>query len=204
MRFVFIILAATLLAGSNIVRADTLIETFDRGPALDGIITPAIDGPWELTIADGVAELKNGTDPNAIKFYKIDKLRGGMTPAGAALAVDVSGDFKTKNSAAGLLYQHDSASRSYLAFVVGSQRWTFYQRGPEGMRPRLTGVLPASKQATRRLRIQPDNQKLTLEIDGQRVGSVQIANMPGSGVGIVALSTGRFDFDNLAVVPKAP
>jgi hypothetical protein len=191
MRLATLVVGAALLFGPAAARADTLVETFDGGPALDGILTPGADGAWTVTI-DGVAELANDQDANAIKFYKINTLRGG-----------VSRDFPTKNSAAGLLYRHDDATRSYLAFVVGAQRWTLYQRGPDGMRPRLSAALPPSQESVRRLRIQPEDDKLVLEIDGKPVANVQIAGMPGSGVGIVALSTGRFDFDNLAVVPKA-
>jgi hypothetical protein len=202
MRLATLVVGAALLFGPAAARADTLVETFDGGPALDGILTPGADGAWTVTI-DGVAELANDQDANAIKFYKINTLRGGVSPADAAVAVDVSGDFPTKNSAAGLLYRHDDATRSYLAFVVGAQRWTLYQRGPDGMRPRLSAALPPSQESVRRLRIQPEDDKLVLEIDGKPVANVQIAGMPGSGVGIVALSTGRFDFDNLAVVPKA-
>ena len=117
--------------------------------------------------------------------------------------VDRPGDFPSKNSAAGILYRYDRASGSYLAFVAGAKRWTLYQRGPEGIRPRLSGLLPASKSNTRRLRIAPDKDKLALEIDGATVGKVLVANMPGKSLGIVAIGTGRFVLDNLAIIPPS-
>lgn len=201
MRVATLLLSAGLLLNPGLARAEAIIETFDgTGPALGGILQPGPDGPWNLTLGNGVAELENSTQANAIKFYQVEKI-GDVAPSGAAVAVDISGDFTAKPSAAGLLYRHDNATGSYLAFVADAKRWTFYQRGPEGVRPRLSGELPASTAASRRLRIQPDGDKLALEIDGKQVGAVQIANMPGNGLGIVAFSTGRFVFDNLAIVP---
>jgi hypothetical protein len=70
------------------------------------------------------------------------------------------------------------------------------------MRPRLSGVLPKGKEGRHRLRIEPDGDDLRLEIDGQQVGSARISSMPGYAVGLVAISLGRFEFDNLAIVPK--
>ncbi|HEX2529291.1 MAG TPA: hypothetical protein VHL31_23730 [Geminicoccus sp.] len=201
MRLTWIVAGMVALAGANVALADNIVETFDNpGGALDGILTPGQDGPWTLSIEDGMASLENATDPNAIKFYRVEKLRGGASPAGAAVAVDVAGEFPTRNSGAGILYQHDQATRSYLAFVIGSRRWTLYQRGVEGMRPRLSGELPRGKNPARRLRIQPDGENLVLEIDGQPIGRVRIANLPGSAVGIVGVSKGRFTFDNLAII----
>jgi hypothetical protein len=196
------ILALGLLLVPLASRAENVIETFDGASALDGILKPGQDGPWDLAIANGMAQLENTTDANAIKFYRVDRLRGGVTPEGAAVAVDVAGAFPGRASAAGILYRHDAETRSYLAFVTGARRWTLYQRGPEGMRPRLSGELPPGKGDVRRLRIQPDGENLALEIDGQTVGKVRIAGMPGVGVGIVAFSEGRFEFDNLAIIPK--
>jgi hypothetical protein len=203
MRFTWMVAGLLALVGTNGAWAENVIETFDRSSgALDGILTPGTDGPWTLSIENGAAQLVNDKDPNAIKFYRVEKLRGGISPAGSAVAVDVSGDFPDRNSGAGILYQHDQATRSYLAFVIGSRRWTLYQRGAEGMRPRLSGELPPAKNPARRLRIQPDGDNLALEIDGQVVGRVKVANMPGSAVGIVGVSEGRFAFDNLAIIPS--
>ena len=151
-----------------------------------------------------MAELENRTDPAAIRFYRIEKLRGGQSPGQAAIAVDVTGEFPERVSACGILYRYDGATRSYLAFVVGARRWTLYQRGPEGMRPRLSGELARSAAPIRRLRIQPDGDRLLLEIDGRPAGRVEIANMPGMAVGLVAFGKGRFEFDNLAIVPPSP
>ncbi|WP_027132708.1 hypothetical protein [Geminicoccus roseus] len=201
MRLVFFAAVAALLLGATAARADTLIETFDGGPALDGILTPGTDGPWTLSIAGGNAVLENGSEPGAIKFYRIDSLRGGASLDGAAVAVDVGGDFPGETSGAGLLYRFDADSRSYLAFVLGADRWTLYQRGNEGVRARVAGKLPAGGTGPRRLRIQPTDDKLVLEIDGQQLASIQLSGMDGHGVGLVAIGTGRFDFDNFAVVP---
>ncbi|HWL69015.1 MAG TPA: hypothetical protein VNS22_11595 [Geminicoccus sp.] len=203
MRLLPLALAAALLLAPPALRAETLVETFDGGPALDGILTPGSDGTWELRIANGVAELENRSDAAAIKFYRIETLHGRASPEGAAIAADVGGEFPGKVSAAGLLYRYDEASRSYLAFVAGAQRWALFQRGPEGMRPRLSGTLPEGKEGRHRLRIEPDGEDLRLEIDGQQVGTARISGMPGHAVGLVAMSVGRFEFDNLAIVPDA-
>ncbi|WP_191062147.1 hypothetical protein [Geminicoccus harenae] len=202
MRLLPLVLTATLLLAPPALHADTLVETFDGGPALDGILTPGSDGTWELRIENGVAELENRSNAGAIKFYRVETLHGGASPEGAAIAVDIGGEFPDEVSAAGLLYRYDEASRSYLAFVAGAGRWTLYQRGPDGMRPRLSGVLPEGKEGRHRLRIQPDGDDLRFEIDGQQVGSARISGMPGHAVGLVAISLGRFEFDNLAIVPK--
>ena len=203
MRLFPLALTAALLLAPSARHAETLVETFDGGPALDGILTPGTDGAWELRIENGVAELENSSEPAAIKFYRVETLYGRTSPEGAAIAADIGGEFPEKVSAAGLLYRYDEASRSYLAFVAGAQRWTLYQRGPEGMRPRLSGVLPEGREGRHRLRIQPDGEDLRLEIDGQQVGSARISGMPGHAVGLVAISVGRFEFDNLAIVPDA-
>jgi hypothetical protein len=124
MRLLPLVLTATLLLAPPALRADTLVETFDGGPALDGILTPGSDGTWELQIENGVAELENRSNAGAIKFYRVETLHGGASPEGAAIAVDIGGEFPDEVSAAGLLYRYDEASRSYLAFVAGAGRCT--------------------------------------------------------------------------------
>ena len=201
LRLANVLFGAALLLGSASAHAQAIVETFDSSTvALAGILKPGTDGAWQLDLKNGTAQLENTDEPNAIKFYHIDRA-GEATLENAAEAVDVGGDFVGKNAGAGILYRYDSATKSYLAFVVGAKRWTLYQRGPEGVRPRLSGLLPPSKAASRRLRIEPDSEKLTLEIDGTSVGKVLVANMPGTALGIVAISTGRFVFDNLAIIP---
>jgi hypothetical protein len=182
--------------------AAPVLETFEPGPsALHGIVKAGTDGPWTIRLDDGTMTLRNEHAPQTVKFYRVDGLKGEPPLADAKVGIDVGGTFAGRDSAVGLLYRYDPASRTYLAFVVGEKSWSLFERDAQRLARRMRGNLPEGNGPMRHLEIGPDGDNLALRIDGHSVGQVRINDLPGSSVGLIAMSTGTFHADNLSIVP---
>lgn len=195
-------LAACVALVPAALLAAPVLETFEPGAtALHGIVKAGTEGAWTVRLDDGTVTLVNEQDPKAIKFYRVDGLKDAPSLADATVGLDVGGSFPGRDSAAGLLYRYDPASRTYLAFVVGETSWSLFERDARGLARRMRGNLPPAAGATRRLEIGPAGENLALKIDGRSVGQVRIVDLPGGSVGLIAMSTGTFHADNLSIAP---
>ena len=195
-------LAACVALVPAALLASPVLETFEPGQsALHGIVKAGTDGPWTIRLDDGTVTLVNEQEPQAVKFYRVDGLKGEPPLADATVGIDVGGTFAGRDSAVGLLYRYDPTARTYLAFVVGEKSWSLFQRDAKGLARRMRGNLPAGDGGTRHLEIGPAGENLALKIDGHSVGQVRITDLPGSSVGLIAMSTGTFHADNLSIVP---
>jgi hypothetical protein len=205
-------LLATLLlgGGASAAHGEGYQETFDPGrpprQMLLGVLNFGRDGPWEARLANGRYVLENRTQPGAVRYFFLFPEIGAALRH-ATVSVEVDGKFEggEYRSGAGLIYRFDPERRRYVAFVVlDGGRYGLYQRGASGLQLRQSGAPSAvHRDRSNRLSIESNGSELHLLINSVEVGRFAAEGLRGSGVGIISLGTGRFEFDNFRVAPAA-
>lgn len=194
------------LSGS-ILAAPAYIESFEdpnRTGSLARVLPMGSTGSWTGSIAGGAYVLDNPNDAAAVKYGYVTQLPGlGSAPSSAAVSVDVSAEFGSALSGAGLLYMFDPQRRTYWAFVLQRDgRHALFKRDSKGLQLVLAGRSATTRQdGVNRLTVQPAHGGVQLLVNGEPVGKASSPEISGSGVGLVAMGTGRFRFDDFSVTP---
>ncbi len=186
-------------------RAAEIVETFDAGKApaqiLGGSVKPGRDGAWNAALADGTFTLSNDSDPQAIKYFKIDGFGGdndGLADASVAVDVDVgnAGDM----AGAGIVYRFDAANRSYLLFtLMGNDQYGAFARGPNGFKPIARGSVAGLRPGANRLEVRTEGERIVFLVNDTPAASLVVRGATGKSVGLAAIGKGTFTFDNFAI-----
>lgn len=177
-------------------------EPDDDSPtsALHGVMPVGEMSGWTAHMQGGFYRLENRTDPTDVRYYYVMPGKSTWTQPGDTIRVDVGGmlvggDF---HSGAGLLFRFEPATGHYYAFVLqDNQTFALYRRDAEGLRPLVSSGSSAIKRAGRnRLEVQLKGEDIYLLINGVELGNVSSSKVQGSGVGLIALGEGIFEFDD--------
>lgn len=164
---------------------------------------------WEGSVADGVHRLVNRVDANAVQYVFIDRIERagielpGLRQAQVEVDVRVVGAPRSPLSAAGLICRFDPVSRDYYAFTRGADgNCRLHRRDRHGLATLLAERVPGLDQDRFcRLAAVDRDGTLELSVDGSVLRRVAAADLPPGFPGIVAVSTGVFEFDNFAILP---
>jgi hypothetical protein len=119
---------------------------------------------------------------------------------GSNVSVEIEGTFISGqyHSGAGLIFGFDPQTRFYWVFAVMEEgSFGIYRRDEGGFQMKMGGTHSGIRAgAVNRLAIVSTGQAFRLTINGQEVGSIGRNVATGNGVGLLALGTGRFAFDN--------
>ena len=181
-------------------------ETFDadKAPAavMFGILEIGERGAWMGELADGRYVLHNRHDRGAIRYYYLKNLGGSETGGQAEITVsiDVGGAFSDAYAGAGLVFGLDPERRHYFAFaLLGGGQFGVFKRDANGFRAVLDGSYDAgADSAMNRLKIVLAGREMRFFINDGKVGNLT-DDVAGAAVGLLALGTGRFEFDNFRV-----
>jgi hypothetical protein len=184
-------------------------ETFETGQSPDTVFWGVLDvgqkenDPWTGVLAKGAYALAHKGRPGAVRYYFRHHLdQPAEDPLSQyALSVDVAGKFDGKLSSAGLLYNYDPQTKSYLAFVKGDGcAYAIYRRGEQGLRRIVGGTSEAVKPGqANRLVIVPQGADINFYINNTQVATLKEEATLTGGAGLLAISPGMFAFDNFTL-----
>lgn len=183
-------LAALLLALPGAAQAASL------GP-FEPYLLLGSDPPWTGTMEGDSYRLINATTDADIVYF-VAALPGGQAQE---LSVDVGVQPRAgaAYSGAGIIFNFDPNSRTYLAVVLmATGELAIYQRGDQGVselaRLPLTGI--ATQPLGLTLRATPEG--LTIEANGTHQGSIGGVGLQGQA-GILAIDGGSYLFSDYSV-----
>lgn len=156
---------------------------------------------WKGSVADGVYQLENCSDQNAVK-YSFAKIKE-INPENDAVSVDAGMDAEMKGpySRIGLVYRLNPADKTYFAFVLaGGKNYAFAKRDAKGYREILRSSSESVKPGKlNRLGIIGKGPAMVLYINGSIVKLVKDSSLKGNNSGTIAISTGKFYLDNFSL-----
>ncbi|WP_432907197.1 family 16 glycoside hydrolase [Micromonospora matsumotoense] len=168
---------------------------------------PDPDDSWttEVDTTSGLFRLTNRTDRNAVRYHWVSVRDDATGTALDAADRPVTVDFRipergTPASSAGLLYRCAGEPRAYYAFLVSSDgTYSFAVRRPTGggLSYQLTEVSDRIRpDGWNRIGIVAHGDRLDLYLNDTRVRTVPAVELTDGQSGVIATSTGVFEFDN--------
>lgn len=211
MKRAFALLFLLLALTASAAQAKEYLDNFE--PSKPGVFRNVFgvgaDGGWTCELGQGWYGMGNTGRQGAVRYYHINAIKGetSQTLANAIVSVRVGGEFGAPVSGAGLIYRYDPNAGTYWALVVnGGGTYAVYKRGATG----LGRVMGGSHSAIRKdgpnlLSIVPGlGGEVAFAINGQQMGSVSSGEITGHGAGVLAISPGRFRFQDFKLVTTTP
>lgn len=157
----------------------------------------------EIDVEHGLFRMANQEDQNAVRYRWI-RYRGSTDevsdrPVSVDVRVSQTG---TRASSAGLMYRWSTSTKTYYAFLVSADgNYSFVERQPSG------GLLPILTERSEKIRVGDWNKigiltrgdQLDLYINDTKMRTLSVLNLPPGDSGIIATSTGVFEFDNYQI-----
>ena len=194
-------LALSALLAVAPARAGDYLETFEAGKDPQSIMAGTLllgsDGSWQGELRDGAYLLSNKGQAGGVRYFHL-RQRQDAAPKEVSISVDVSGSFDGQVAGAGLLYDFGQDGKSYFAFVLGKDaHYTLWRRGPNGFQRVATGDNAAIRpDGINLLAARLGDAKAELTINGARILAHKAEGATDRAVGIIALDTGSYRFDN--------
>lgn len=174
----------------------------EKGGRSAQIWRPYADGRWTASFEDGCFCLENVTAPEAVKYHWINWNHTDMTHTPVSVEVMISPhERQTSLSSAGLMLCFREPQKHYLAFVVQPpNRFLCLRRDEGGITTLAAGRSPEiqADQFTLLGAIR-QNDLLQLFANEQLLATLPLSSQDHGEVGIIALSTGKYLFDNLTL-----
>jgi hypothetical protein len=174
----------------------------EKGGRAAQIWRPYTDKHWTANFEEGCFCLENTSAPQAVKYHWINWNDAEMTHIPVSVEVMIShNEHHTSLSGAGLILCFREPWKHYLAFVVQPpNRFLCLRRDDHGMTTLAAGRSPKiqADQFTRLGAIR-QNDLLQLFIGEQILATLPLSSQDYGEVGVIALSTGKYLFDNLTL-----
>jgi hypothetical protein len=181
-------------------------ETFD--PAMvEDIWKPAgSTAPWTEQLTNGRYCVSNATSETAAHYVHVNVDGFDLREAPVSVKVVVTGSGKVPFAGGGLMYRFDDATRTYYAFMLSSAgQVSLWRRDKTGASKLYGADAPRVKPGNAvMLGIAARGDRLFLFVDEALVASVDDAQLRGGKTGVVAMSTGRYCFDDFVVRSVTP
>ena len=203
------IAAATSPPNWEQIRALPVIyaETFDPATVVD-VWKPQTPPrpPWTEELRNGRYCTTNRSDDSAIHYIHVSVDKHDVNDAPVFMRVQAEGVNPTAFSGGGVLYRFDGVARTYYALVLSpSGQVTFWRRDKDGLTKLFAGTVPrtAPGQPTM-IGVVGRGSRLFLFADDTLMATVEDRELARGLVGAIALSKGRFCFDDFTVRTAAP
>jgi hypothetical protein len=184
------------------------LETFDSPTnQFASYLLIGQEDPWTGELKDGSYQLSNSSDEGVVKYIYTTTLPGVANPLSSqAVSVDVVGTFTNPSySQAGLLFHFDPETQFYYAFVVKADTVALVLRDEGGFQELASTTTDALQVGqVNRLSLVPGETAVRLLVNDIEVMSLDSPSLEPGGVGILAASTGTFQFDNFSVEAAKP
>jgi len=173
----------------------------DAATVFGGSLDIGSSGVWTGALTGAAYELRNESDPTAVRYYSVDDIEGFAGPPSAArVAVDVTVRPGGDLAAAGLLFDFDPERGTYLAFGVSSGGVTVLQRSDAGLELLVDQASDAvMADAVNRLELRPSGTDVAVYVNDRSVLTLQATQAFVGGVGIIAIGAGAFTFSEFVI-----
>ena len=190
------------------VQGGDFLETFDNLTSeFASALLVGQEEAWTGELKEGGYLLSNSSDDGVVKYIYTTTLAGLASPLSSqTVSVDVAGTFTNPTySQAGLLFYFNPETQFYYAFVVKADTVALVLRDANGFQELASTTTDALKvDQVNRLSVVPESNKVRLLVNGTEVMSFDSPSLEPGGVGILAASTGVFQFDNFSVEGAKP
>jgi hypothetical protein len=184
------------------------LETFDNPTSeFASYLFVGQEDAWTGELKDGSYQLSNSSDEGVVKYIYTTTLAGVASPLSSqTVSVDVAGTFTNPTySQAGLLFYFNPETQFYYAFVVKADTVALVLRDANGFQELASTTTDAlNVNQVNRLSVVPEASKVRLLVNGAEIMSLDSLSLEPGGVGILAASTGAFQFDNFSVESAKP
>lgn len=206
----FLFLSSNFAGQTNDPSKTIFFEDFDPAKSEDlifkGYLLFGTDGAWSGSVENGKYILENRDDKGAIRYYYILPDTGQTLGGGSEVSVEIDGNFSKDefDSGAGLIFDVNPEIRHYIAFVIMNRNeYGILKRDENGLQIKMRGTHSAIlKGKPNCLSILSENQTLVFKINQEQIGSLGHEPGKANGIGLLALGTGRFAFDNFRFASK--
>lgn len=162
------------------------------GP-LEPYLLKGADGPWTGDANSNIYALSNTSNAGNVKYFV------AALPDGSAREISVSLGVKplsgAAHTAAGLVFDFDLNSRTYLAVVLtANSQIAIWQRSAQSMSElaRLQQTID-TRSGMVQLTLRTTDRGLDIEVDGVHQGSIDGVGLQGQA-GIIAIDGGSYGF----------
>ena len=175
------------------------IESFDFKNSVTKVFSNYEEKVWQGRLEAGVFKLLNHKDASAVKYHYLNINNQEM--AALITSVEVSMiDAEKENSGCGLLFCYDEAASSYYAFQLNHNgQYRLWLKDANGYKVLVSGrsklIIPNE---FNKLAFVKENGSIYLFINDQFLKKVNDNTLTSGHSGVIAFSTGQFEFDNLA------
>ncbi len=181
------------------------IETFDSPNPGSSIFTNYEEGCWKAQRGNGVFQLTNTGDAQAVKYHylNLDNKEMSQFPISLEVKIDTPSDIYPK-PACGLIYCFGRDSRRYYTFHINNDKEFFFWRKDTGSYITVysgrSGLIQPGE--FNRLALIKERGTIYSFINDEYVKSVKDDQLENGDSGLIALGKGNFYFDNLAIYRK--
>ena len=177
-------------------------ESFDSATVVD-VWKPAAppSPPWTEELKGARYCASNSTSDTGIHYIQLGVGQNDLRDAPVFVRVQVEARNPTEFAGGGVLYRFDEAARSYYSFILSPQGdTTFWRRGKEGMSKLYSGTAKGAAPGKPTLiGMAARGDRFYLFVDEVLVATVDDAELRGGRIGVIAMSKGRFCFDDFTV-----
>lgn len=182
-------------------------ESTDPQAVLSGVVDVGTKGAWTATLTGTSYQLVNQSDPNAAQYYYVlsvpDQPPGPISQGTASVVVMVEGE--GDHAGAGLLFALEPETRDYYAFVATTDGYAFYRRDEDGFERMISARSSlVNRGASNRLAITATGPELQLFVNDQSIARINRADPADGGIGIIALGTGTYTFEEFTYIAPDP
>ena len=181
-------------------------ESFDPATVLDIWKTAGSTAPWTEQLTNGRYCVSNTTSETAAHYIHVNVDEFNLREAPVSVKVMATGSGKAPFAGGGLMYRFDDATRTYYAYMLSSGGQISLWRRDKSGASKLYGTdAPRVKPGNAvMLGIMARGDRLFLFVDEALIASVDDAQLRGGKTGVVAMSTGRYCFDDFVVRSASP
>jgi hypothetical protein len=157
--------------------------------------------PWTEELNSGRYCASNSTSDSGVHYIHVGVDKNDLRDAPVFVRVQAEARNPTEFAGGGVLVRFDEAARTYYSFILSPQGdTTFWRRGKEGMSKLYSGTAKGAVPGKpTQIGVAARGNRFYLFVDEALVATVDDAELRNGRVGVVAMSKGRFCFDDFTV-----
>jgi len=180
------------------------IETFDATIVENCVLKSYKEDIWEATIETGIYKMSNQIDPVAVKYHYIQIEELEMSEHPISVEVKIEAQEQYPKPSAGIISCFDPLTTQYYAFIINNaQEYHLWKKDVKSYLSVFSGrTNQINPIGYNKLGFIKEKNNIYLFVNDKYVKKIQDSSLQVGDSGIIAVSTGNFFFDNLAIYSK--
>ena len=183
----------------------TLFSNASKDSMFGGFLLFGNDGLWEGKSVNGAYQLSNMAGIHDVRYYfgEIHSKQGiKRNISNSVISIEVKNEFLENGkelSGSGLMYRFDDKNKTYYAFIIHKEQiFSFYKRNKTGYVNLYSSRSELIKEDDyNKISIHGNESTFNLHINDQLVKTLTDPELKTGGTGLIAMSIGIYNFDNL-------